>query len=71
MASASLKVSGMTCSHCVRAVARALERIEGVRTAAVDLEAGRAEVEYDEARTDPRVFLDAVSEEGYTAEELP
>lgn len=71
MAIATLKVEGMTCEHCVRAVTRALEETDGVTRAQVELEAGRARVEYDEARTDPRQLAGAVMEEGYVAEELP
>jgi uncharacterized membrane protein YraQ (UPF0718 family)/copper chaperone CopZ len=37
-------VSGMTCSHCVDAVQRALAEQPGVRVAAVDRETGRARV---------------------------
>jgi copper chaperone len=70
MSIATLKVDGMTCEHCVRAVARALEGSPGVSRARVDLEQGRAIVDYDEAKTDPRKLAEAVAEEGYTAEEL-
>jgi copper chaperone len=71
MKTISLKVEGMTCDHCARAVAGALERVGGVQRARVDLQAGRALVEYDEARTDPRTLAGAVMDEGYTAEEMP
>jgi copper chaperone len=69
MATATLKVTGMTCGHCVKAVTQALESVDGVREAKVELGAGRATVEYDEARTTPGVLVSAVSEEGYAAEE--
>ncbi|HEX7051894.1 MAG TPA: cation transporter [Longimicrobiales bacterium] len=71
MAIATLKVQGMSCDHCVRAVADALKRVDGVRIARVDLEAGRATVDYDDARTNPKELVGAVMDEGYTAEELP
>jgi copper chaperone len=70
MSEAKLKVEGMTCEHCVAAVTRALEGVDGVARARVDLEAGRAVVEYDEQRTDPRALASAVADEGYAAEEL-
>jgi copper chaperone len=69
MATANLKVGGMTCTHCVRAVTRALERVDGVQSVAVELETGRATVEYEEGRTRPDALTGAVAEEGYTAEE--
>lgn len=71
MATATLKVQGMSCGHCVRTVTEALESVDGVKAAKVDLGAGRAFVEYDENRTGPRELVGAVMDEGYTAEELP
>lgn len=69
MTTTTLKVSGMTCQHCVRAVTQALESQDGVTRAEVDLQAGRARVEYDESRVSPDQLTTAVMEEGYTAEE--
>jgi copper chaperone len=71
MATTTLKVSGMTCGHCVRAVQQALEGTAGVQAAQVDLQGGRAVVEYDEATVSPPELAKAVSEEGYLAEESP
>jgi copper chaperone len=70
MATATLKITGMTCGHCQRAVTDALESRDGVARADVDLTAGRAQVEYDEARVTPRELEAAVAEEGYEAEEV-
>ena len=70
MATATLKVTGMSCEHCVRAVTTALEQTNGVRHALVDLKAGRAVVDYDEDMTTPRALANAVMDEGYSAEEL-
>jgi len=70
MATTTLKVSGMTCGHCVHTVKSTLERVDGVEWAEVDLGDGRATVEYDESKTTPRAMAGAVSDEGYMAEEL-
>lgn len=70
MARATLKVTGMTCGHCVQAVTNALQETEGVRSAQVDLQAGRAMVDYDEGQTTPRALANVVMDEGYTAEEV-
>ena len=69
MATAKLKVTGMTCGHCVSAVKSALESTTGVESAQVDLNAGTAFVQYDEARTTPQDLTAAVMQEGYQAEE--
>lgn len=70
MATTTLKVQGMTCGHCERTVREVLEGAPGVRSARVDLAAGRAVVEYDETRTNPRELAGLVAEEGYEAEEV-
>ncbi len=67
MKTTRLKVSGMTCGHCVEAVEKALRNQDGVRNATVHLESGAAEVEYDEARVAPEQMIAAVEEEGYSA----
>ena len=59
-----LKVEGMTCGHCQSSVKRALESVEGVQGAEVDLEDGTARVEGD---ADPAKLVAAVQEEGYQA----
>jgi copper chaperone len=69
MAQATLKVTGMSCTHCVHAVTAALEAAPGVKRAQVDLQAGRAVVDYDETRVTPRQLANVVADEGYAAEE--
>ena len=69
MATTTIKISGMTCGHCVRSVTKALEGVEGVKSAQVDLTAGQARVDYDEAETNPGALVGAVTDEGYSAEE--
>jgi len=59
-----LKVTGMTCQHCVRAVTTALERVPGVDKAEVDLESGVA-VAYGQVQADK--LIAALNEEGYDA----
>lgn len=69
MTRATLKISGMTCGHCVRTVTDALERVDGVEEARVDLDSGRAVIDFDERRTSSRVLANVVMDEGYMAEE--
>ena len=60
-----LKVEGMTCQHCVKAVREALSSVPGVdRVAEVDLESGQALVD-GEPQADALVA--ALHEEGYEA----
>ena len=71
MTKTTLKVTGMTCGHCVRSVSEAIGGLEGVESADVQLESGRATVVYDASRVTPLDMVGAVREEGYTAEEVP
>lgn len=70
MTTTTLKVTGMTCGHCVRSVSEAIGTLDGVQSADVQLESGRATVLYDEEKVSPRDMVGAVLEEGYTAEEI-
>lgn len=47
MKTIELSVQGMSCGHCVKAVKEALERVEGVLRAEVEI--GRATIECDDA----------------------
>jgi copper chaperone len=59
-----LKITGMTCGHCQQSVKGALESVEGVQTADVDLATGTAQVE---GNADVNTLVAAVEEEGYQA----
>lgn len=64
----TLNISGMTCGHCVQAVAQALNAVPGVERAGVELDSGIAVVE---GSPDVQALLDAVKEEGYEAHVAP
>lgn len=61
----TLKVTGMTCGHCVAAVTKALQGVPGVESADVNLDKGWAVVH---GAADAAALIDAVKEEGYDAE---
>ena len=58
-------VLGMMCAGCAANVERKLNSTEGVSTAAVNLPARTATVEYNEAVTSPRQLQEALSQIGY------
>ena len=66
MTKVDLKVTGMTCEHCVRAVTNAIKDSDGVTEAKVDLESGSAS--FDGEGFDIQQILAAIEEEGYEAE---
>ncbi len=70
----TLAVEGMTCGSCRRHVESALERVPGVKEAAVDLAHGTATVDYDPTEVAPAALTEAVRDAGYAVEapgELP
>ncbi|HBK67761.1 MAG TPA: P-type ATPase, K/Mg/Cd/Cu/Zn/Na/Ca/Na/H-transporter, partial [Firmicutes bacterium] len=48
----TIKVTGMTCASCVRAIERNVSKVEGVSTVNVNLATERVEVEYDAGSTE-------------------
>lgn len=61
----TLKIEGMSCQHCVKAVEQALAGVNGVKHVVdVDLDAGEARVE---GNADTASLIAAVEDEGYTA----
>ena len=63
MNTVTLNIGGMSCGHCVRAVTRALESVQGVEVEQVGL--GTATVRYDPATTSAARIAAAVEDEGY------
>lgn len=61
----TVKIKGMSCSHCVAAVTKALGTVEGVSKVQVDLERGLATYE-EEAPVDPKVIERYLEEAGYS-----
>ena len=63
-ATATYKVVGMTCAHCVAAVTEEISLIPGVTAVDVDLDSGTARVTSD-AALDLEAVRVAVNEAGY------
>ena len=60
-----LKVEGMSCEHCVKAVTNALSALSGVADVAVSLKEGTVSFNYDPALTPLETVKAAVTGEGY------
>jgi copper chaperone len=65
MYTATYRVTGMTCGHCVNAVTTEISEIPGVDTVKVDLDSGRVTVTSQAPLADEAVAA-AVDEAGYT-----
>jgi copper ion binding protein len=59
-----VKVKGMSCQHCVKAVTKALQSLEGVKSVEVSLEKGEAKMEV-ERPLDIKVLDEALKKAGY------
>ena len=60
----TIKIKGMTCNHCVMAVTKALEKIDGVKNVKVDLT--KAEATFDEVNpVDMEVVKERIRKAGY------
>ena len=64
MSTATYKVTGMTCGHCVQAVTSEVSKIEGVTDVDIDLESGNVTVT-SESEVQDADFRAAVDEAGY------
>ncbi len=65
METVQLKVTGMHCPRCIARVKEALEGVEGVVSAGVDLDAGQATVE---GTANAQELVEAVKAIGFDAE---
>jgi copper chaperone len=61
----TLFIEGMSCSHCLHAVNKALASVPGVAIGSVRI--GRADLQYDESTVEPSRIIEAVSGAGYRA----
>lgn len=64
-----ITIEGMSCEHCVQAVANALRELKGVTGAAVGLEKKQTTVELSADVTDA-MLKEAIEEAGYSVTEI-
>lgn len=67
MAQDKFDVGGMTCAACQAHVDRAVSKLDGVQSVAVNLLAGSMMVDYDPAQVSPDDICTAVDHAGYSA----
>ena len=67
MAQDKFDVGGMTCAACQAHVDRAVSKLDGVESVAVNLLAGSMLVDYDPAQVSPNDICTAVDRAGYSA----
>jgi copper chaperone len=60
----TIKVKGMSCEHCVKAVKKALSELEGIKDVSVDLSKGEVTFE-EKTPIDTEVLRERIEKAGY------
>lgn len=60
-----LKVEGMSCGHCVKAVENGVGDLNGVKSVNVNLEKGLVDIDFDNSKVTTENIKEAIEEEGY------
>ena len=63
MTKVTMEITGMSCGHCVAAVSRTLNALDGVGESQVEI--GSAAVEFDSERVTAPQIAQAIADEGY------
>ncbi|MGE6489372.1 copper chaperone CopZ [Paenisporosarcina sp. NPDC076898] len=62
----TLKVEGMSCGHCVKAIESSVTEISGVDNVQVHLENGTVDVEFNKDVVEVEQITNTIEEQGYT-----
>ncbi len=69
MKKTTLTVTGMHCASCSTLINRALNKVDGVIKANVNLTTNRATIEFEETKTDINRLISTIKNKGYDAKE--
>ncbi|MFT4595386.1 MAG: copper chaperone [Psychroserpens sp.] len=56
-----IEVEGMTCGHCSNAVKNLIEEVDGVKSAAIELNTKEAKVEFDSNSTSVQAIIENIN----------
>ncbi|MDR1509708.1 MAG: copper chaperone CopZ [Synergistaceae bacterium] len=65
----TLKVEGMSCDHCVKAVTSSVGGLDGVESVNVSLDAGTVEVKFDRSKVSLDRIKSEIEDQGYDVAE--
>jgi copper chaperone len=65
MENITLNVQGMSCGKCVKSVEESVGAVNGVNEVAVDLQAAKVNVTFDEAVTSVEAIKETIEDQGY------
>ena len=64
----ALDVTGMKCGSCSGKVTAALNKVDGVNAVNVNHETGKAEIAYDDSKTNPKALIATITALNFKAE---
>ncbi|MEM5011016.1 copper chaperone CopZ [Niallia taxi] len=65
MEKTTLKVAGMSCGHCVKAVEGSVGELKGVSAVKVNLEQGQVDVEFNDKEVSLAMIKETIDDQGY------
>lgn len=65
MSTSVLNVGGMSCAHCKKAVEKALQTLDGVHSAEVNLDAGTVTINHDSGVISAEKLKNTIRDVGY------
>lgn len=68
MENVTLKVAGMSCNHCVKAVEGSVGALNGVDNVKVDLQSGSVNVNYNPELVTLEQIKETIDDQGYDVE---
>nr|WP_274608158.1 copper chaperone CopZ [Peribacillus sp. TH27] len=63
-----MKVTGMSCGHCVNAVEGNVGKLSGVESVKVYLDAGKVDVAFDNEKVSLEKIKETIDDQGYDVE---
>ncbi|MBI5633676.1 MAG: heavy-metal-associated domain-containing protein [Nitrospirae bacterium] len=68
MTEVTIQIDGMSCMHCAMRVKKAIEALPGILR--LNVEVGKAELQFDESQTSRQAIEAAVTKAGYKISSL-
>ena len=68
MQNVTLKVEGMSCGHCVKAVESSVGELNGIENVKVNLEEAQVTVSFNDAQVSLEQIKETIEEQGYDVE---
>lgn len=62
---ATIYVKGMSCGHCVSSVQGALEKLNGIKAVAVNLDDNKVDITYDDKQVTVKEIHQSIEDQGY------